>query len=168
MSYMRQSQEGFACGSHHLNKLADGFVRIAGIILCITSFAKLISASGTHKVLNVVDPVSGITFRHLMLLAGVAELAIGLYCIFARNSIKATVLIAWAATGFIAYRLSLWWVDWNSPCLCFGNLTDALHISPETADTVAKILLTFLTVGSYLILIYNRKEKGAKYRAPTS
>jgi hypothetical protein len=147
-----------------MNKLADRFVKIAGIILAITSFAKFVSASGTHKVLNVVDPVSGFTFRHLMSLAGVVELAIALYCIFSKNSIRATVLIAWVATGLIAYRVSLWWVDWKSPCLCFGNLTDALNISPETADAVAKILLTFLTVASYLILFYNWKQKKAKYQ----
>jgi hypothetical protein len=42
------------------------------------------------------------------------------------------------------------------PCKCLGNLTDAIHIPPQTAESVMKITLAYLLVGSYVTLFYIR------------
>jgi len=56
----------------------------------------------------------------------------------------------------VVYRLGLWWMHWHRPCSCLGNLTDALHISPQVADNVMKVLLAYLLIGSYGLLIWKR------------
>ena len=43
----------------------------------------------------------------------------------------------------------LWYLGWQRPCSCLGNLTDTLHISPHVADVAMKIVLAYLLVGSY-------------------
>lgn len=43
------------------------FVRSAGAILAITGIAKVWSAFGSAKLLAVMDPISGIPFRWLLL-----------------------------------------------------------------------------------------------------
>ncbi len=124
----------------------------AGVILLITGTAKLFSAFGDAGLLAIRDPVLGIPFGRLMLLAAIAELAIGLVCLFWRRPVFAYTLLVWFSTNVVLYRLGLWLSGWTKPCSCLGNLTDALHIPPQTADTAMKIILAYLFVGSCLNL----------------
>jgi hypothetical protein len=45
-----------------------------------------------------------------------------------------------------------------------GSLTDSLHIPPENADIVLKIILAYLLIGSYGILfhLWWRKKENAE------
>lgn len=138
-------------------RLDKVFVLIAGGVLAVTGLAKIWTAFGDVKLLNVIDPILGIQFRDLMLAVGVAELVIAGLCLFGRASGLATALVAWLAGSFFAYRVGLWWIDWHKPCGCLGNLTDALHISPETADNIIKAVLAYLLIGSYGLLLWRWK-----------
>ena len=128
------------------------FILSAGAILALTGVAKVWSAFGNSKLLAVADPIIGITFGHLMLVVGMVEIVIALFCFFGKSQKVALGLVAWLATNFLVYRLGLWWVGYHKPCSCLGNLTDALHISPQIADTAMKIILGYLLLGSYLAL----------------
>ena len=134
------------------------FVLSSGVILAITGLAKVWTGFGSSKFLAVLDPIIGIKFGQLMLLVGLAEIAIALVCFFSKRQTLALGLVAWMSTNFVAYRLGLWWMDWKKPCSCLGNLTDALHISPQTADTIMKVLLAYLLIGSYGFLIWQWRQ----------
>jgi hypothetical protein len=41
-----------------------------------------------------------------------------------------------------------------------GNLTDALHISPQTGDIAMKIILAYLLIGSYATLFWLWRQRG--------
>jgi hypothetical protein len=140
-------------------KLHRYFVLTAGVVFSITGIAKIISVFGTQMMLLQSDPLIGISFRHLLLLAGLVELAIACLCLFTNRLKLNTLLIAWMSTTFLVYRMGLWQMHWQRPCHCLGNLTDALHISPETADTAMKIILGYLLLGSYATLFWLWKEK---------
>ena len=130
------------------------FTLSAGTILAITGIAKIWSGLGNSKFLAVVDPIIGIKFGQLMLMVGAAEIVIALVCFFSKRQTLALGLVAWMSTNFLVYRLGLWWMDWKKPCSCLGNLTDALHISPQTADTITKVVLGYLVIGSYGLVIW--------------
>jgi hypothetical protein len=49
-------------------------------------------------------------------------------------------------------------MNWHRPCNCLGNLTDALHISPQTADNIMKLLLAYLLIGSYGLMFWRWKQ----------
>ena len=132
----------------------------SGVILGITGIAKVWSAFGTSKFLAVIDPIFAITFGQLMLLVGLAEIAIALVCFFSKRQTLALGLVAWMSTNLLVYRLGLWWMDWHRPCNCLGNLTDALHISPQIADNIMKVLLACLLIGSYGLLIRHLIQAG--------
>jgi predicted neutral ceramidase superfamily lipid hydrolase len=117
--------------------------------MAITGIAKIWSGLGNSKFLAVVDPIVGIQFGQLILLVGVAEIAIALVCFLSKKQTLALGLVAWISTNFVVYRLGLWWIAWHRPCSCLGNLTDALHISPQTADNIMKVVLAYLLIGSY-------------------
>jgi hypothetical protein len=135
------------------------FAKTGGFIFAVTGFAKVISAFGKAPLIDYHDPISKLSFRHLFLLVALVEIAVALFCLLSNRSIVATKLIAWLATVFIGYRVGLWLVGWKSPCPCLGTLTAAIHIPPEVADTVMKAILCFLALGSYLILICNRRAR---------
>ena len=44
-----------------------------------------------------------------------------------------------------------------------GNLTDALHLEPEVADNLMKVILAYLLLGSYSLLVW--QWSAAKSRA---
>ncbi len=137
------------------------FARTAGWVLGITGTAKVWSAFGSVKFLAVADPIIGIQFRHLIFGVGVAEILIALICFFSKRQTYALGLVAWMSTNFVVYRLGLWWMNWHRPCSCLGNLTDALHISPQVADNIMKVLLAYLLIGSYGLLIWQWKQQRA-------
>jgi len=135
------------------------FLLSSGVILAITGVAKVWSGLGNSKFLAVVDPIVGLKFGQLMLAVGVVEIVIALVCFFSKRQTLALGLVAWMSTNFLVYRLGLWWMDWHRPCSCLGNLTDALHIRPETADNIMKLLLAYMLIGSYGLLIWQRSRR---------
>jgi hypothetical protein len=137
---------------------APRFVFHAGLLLAATGLAKVFSAIGPAKALDVPDPIFGLAFRQVLLGVGLVELLVAFFCFFTDKARLCLFLIAWLATNFLVYRLGLWWIGWHKPCGCLGNLTDALHISPQVADNLMKAVLAYLLVGSYWLLWSNRRS----------
>lgn len=131
----------------------------AGMILAFTGTAKLWSAIGNARILNSYDPILVFQFKHLMIAAGVLELVVAGLCLFGKSKILPPILIAWLATILLAYRIEMWLIGWQRPCPCLGNLTDALHIPPQTADMVMKIILGYLLIGSYATLFWLWRQR---------
>jgi hypothetical protein len=142
------------------------FVFSAGALLIFTGFAKILSAFGSAELLVVKDPLVGIPFRYLLIAAGVLETVIGCICFFSNNKWLAAFFIACLATNFLIYRFSLWCINWYSPCHCLGNLTDAIHVSPQIADNVMKVVLAYLLVGSYATLLWLWQQRKIAIAAP--
>lgn len=137
------------------------FVYSSCALLLLTATAKLISAAGNAKILQTTDPILSLTFQRIFEVVGGLECIVALVCFFGRRLELKVALLAWLATSFLFYRFGLELVGWHRPCSCLGNLTDALHIPPQAADTTMKIILAYLLIGSYGILFHlwwkNRK-----------
>ena len=141
-------------GGRATNRWQEGcflklFLSSTATILFVTGPAKAWSSFGDSKLLGVSDPVLNVKFRHLMLIAGVTEITVALVCLVRKRRSLAVGLVAWLATNFAAYCFCLWWSGWHRPCPCLGNLTDALHISPQSADNISRAVLAYLLAGSY-------------------
>jgi hypothetical protein len=134
------------------------FLKTGAVVLTVTGLAKVFAATGPARALDVPDPILGLSFRHLLLLVGLAELFIAFFCTFTDKRSLSVAAIAWLSTNFLLYRLGLWWMGWHKPCGCLGNLTDALRISPETADLIAKVILVYLILGSYALLVWEWRQ----------
>jgi hypothetical protein len=152
-------------------KITYIFIISAGALLLTTAIAKLISALGSAHILQNYDPILAISFRNDFWIVGSVELFVALVCLsgnrFGDRITLQVGLVAWLSTNFILYRLGLWLVGWYRPCSCFGNLTDNLHIPPQTADTAMKIILAYLLIGSYASLFWLwRQRRKAVLLAP--
>jgi hypothetical protein len=123
---------------------------------------------GHAPILQIPTPILSFSYQKVFLLVGVCELIIGLICFFGTKSIFQVALVSWLATCFSIYRLGLFIGHYQKPCPCLGNLTNALHIPPQTADTATKIILAYLLIGSYAIWFWLWKEKRKTAFATTS
>lgn len=153
-------------------KIIRIFLFSAGALLLLTATAKCVSATGSSKILQNDDPIFGIPFRAMFWTAGGIEAAIALFCLFAKNLVIPASLVSWLSTTFVIYRIGLVSVGYHKPCPCLGNLTDALHIPPQTADTGMKIILAYLLIGSYgsLLWLWTQHRRAAqpiKLQEPT-
>ena len=159
-----------AAGVVMRSKIASWFHGSAGVLLVITALGKLVSAFGSAHILQLPDPIIPLPYRWLMGLAGVMELLVAGICFSKKDVAFKSGAVAWLAAIFLIYRLGLHWGHYYAPCKCLGNLTDALQISPETADLVAKIIMFYLLGGSFTILINNwwLKSKTAPVSPPNS
>jgi hypothetical protein len=135
-------------------KLISTFVISSGILLALTAVAKLISSFGTARILYNVDPIFLISFGRIFQVTAVVELGVAAICFLNKNRKVQSGLIALLASSFLLYRFGLHWVGYRSLCPCLGNLTDALPISPQTVDTIMKIILAYLLIGSYTTLFW--------------
>ena len=143
------------------------FIQSAAVIYAVSGSAKMIGAYGDAKILTVADPILGLQFGHLMFLAGALELTIAGACFSRRRQYQAALMVAWLATNLFAYRLGLRWIGWHHPCPCLGNLTDALHVSPQIADTAMKIILAYLLLGSYSTLFWFWRQRKKAIPVPS-
>ena len=137
------------------NKASRLYIASVGVLLIVVSLAKLWSAIGTAGILATEDPVFGIPFRIVMLVAAVIELVIGLVCLFHSSRIFSAALVAWFGTTVFLYRVGMFALGWQKPCPCLGSLTDALHLSASTAEAVVRVLLAYFIVGSFAIIAMN-------------
>ncbi|MGO8674881.1 MAG: hypothetical protein ACLQVX_03290 [Limisphaerales bacterium] len=128
----------------------------AALALITTGLAKVLSALGPARAFTLTDPILGLSFRTLIPLVGVFELAIAFLCL--SRAIRARIklgLLAWMSTVLLLYRCGLWFVNWHHPCACMGSLAGLLGLSDKLADNIMKGLLAYLLAGSYVLLLHD-------------
>ena len=139
-------------------KPAKWFLYSAAALLFLTGASKVYSAFGDGKILDAEDPIVGVTYAQLILWLGVAELIVAALSLYSKTQRVSLRLIAGMATSFLGYRVLLWYTHSPRPCACMGHLADPLGLSPETADTIMKVVLAYLLVGSYVTVGWLGKQ----------
>ncbi len=140
--------------------MAKCFLRIVAVMLALTAIGKLWTSTGDVRLLFIEDPVFAISTANLLKLVAVLEIGVGFICMF-RPVMHGLISVAWLSTVFLAYRVGLWWIGWKKPCSCLGNLSDAIHVSPQFVDGTMKGVLAFMFIGSVSLLILNRRAGSA-------
>ncbi len=140
------------------------FVWSASVILAVTGLAKVVSSQGRAGLLEQHDPLFGISFHYLLLLAGTLEVIVSAICMLVQNLTLVLFVIASLATNILLYRFGLTLVGYQKPCPCLGSLTGAIHMSPHVADLIMKLVLLYLTVFSFaaLLAIQTKGQRGTK------
>ena len=129
------------------------FLLSAGIIFLVTGLTKILMGLGKARVLGEMDPIFHISYGHLMLATGAAELLMSGMCFVRPKSHNSLLLTAWVVAGILTYRIGLSYIDWHQPCPCLGSLTGALNLQPETAHRIAGLLLAYLALGCFVFVL---------------
>lgn len=145
-----------------VERLIKCYLYSVSVLLSLTALAKLVSAAGSAKVLDTEDPIFHIRFRYVFVAVAGLELMVALACVLAKPLRERAGLVAWLAASFLFYRFGLYLVGYHRACGCLGNLTDALHLSPDAVDIAMKIVLGYFTVGSGLALLSLGRVGSAK------
>lgn len=144
--------------THNVGVWTRVFIFSAFIIFAITGTAKVLSSAGKAEILRQPDPIFRIQFSSLLFLVGLVEVIVSALCLILKSNYSKLIVIALLSTNILAYRIGLLLVGYQKPCSCLGSLTSAIHVSPHLADSVMKITLLYLLVGSYAALYFTKKR----------
>jgi hypothetical protein len=145
-----------------MRKSIQFFLFSVATLLLITATGKFLSSFGTAIVLKNLDPLFYISFRSLFRIVASLEVAVAVFLFLGKNANLKCAAIAFLSTDFLLYRLGLFLVGYHKPCSCMGSLTEMLHIDLGTADTIMKVILAYLLIGSYGILFWQWRQKRAQ------
>lgn len=126
------------------------FLTSVAVVLFITASAKLISAFGSAKILQVPDPVFSLPYGELLLWAACLEFAILGTLLSAGRERAKLCLVGWAAGIFLLYRGANWLMVGGAPCPCLGTVTDYLQIPKGVADALLFSFLAYMVFGYFL------------------
>jgi len=140
-------------------KIISLYINSVSILLFLTAAVKLVTSFGNDHLFQSKDPILFLSFRQVFQMVALVELGIAAICLLAEEIIVPVSLVAWLASNFLIYRISLFWIGYHGPCHCLGYFTDMLHISPQIADTAMKIILCYLLIGSYAGLFWLWRER---------
>lgn len=139
------------------------FVKSAAAIFATTGVAKIIAAfSHAPLVAFMPDPVFGVEERYVFMGVGLLEFVVCAVCVGRSSSLLSVKLIAWMATNFLMYHVTLFLMGWQQPCACLGYLTSAFHIAPRVGDFLVRMLVAYLLIGSYLVLLISWRAPYAR------
>jgi len=123
-------------------------------ILLITAAAKLYSATGAAKVLDIPDALLPVSIRQALWLVGLIEAAIAGYLILGRTEKIKLVCVAWLGGNFILYRLA-------AALLAVGSVTEKLPLPPATIDQLLWLVALYLFCGSMFFLLARKQDPGS-------
>ena len=107
--------------------LTESLALFAGGALFFIGLAEIIGAFDPAQSLNIVDPIFGIAFRHLMLIIGIVQLAVSFFLLFTNWKMRGFGMAAWLAANFLVFRIGLWNMGWHQ---AEGFMVGPLGFSP--------------------------------------
>jgi hypothetical protein len=99
-------------------------------MLLATAAAKLYSATGTAKVLDIEEALLPISIRQALWLVGFIEAAVALYLFFGKSEQIKLVCVAWLGGNFLLYRVAGVLLAVGKPCPCLGSDPDGCSAVP--------------------------------------
>ena len=130
----------------------------AGGILLLGGAAKILFVLNHFQMLDMADPIFGISFRYVIAFLGIAETAIACLCLFTNKRTLSLGLIIGLIITFAAYRVGLWMMVWHHPYPLLGNLMEGLNVSALIADGIVTATSAYLLTGSVAALWFDRKN----------
>ncbi len=138
------------------NNFPRWFLLSVGGILAINGTNNLLGVFEKSPMMDLPDPLFGISFRYLLLLAGLVELIVAFLCLFANKETLSLGLVPWLAANFTVYRVGLWTMGWHHPYAWLAGLMDGLDISPIMADGIVTVTIAYLLTGGIAMLCIKR------------
>ncbi len=118
------------------------FFNSSAAILVLAGAAKLYSATGTARVLEVQDQMLHLGYRPLMVSAGVVEMAVAALLLTSRSDFKRSLVLLWLSGNFLFYHWGSQLLGFHT-CPCLGHLTDRLPLPPGLAEVILQVLALF-------------------------
>lgn len=126
---------------------------VAASILFVVGLIKLISIFGSGGILNVPDPIFGVSFRSIMVITGLIEVVSAGILLFTKNKLFAGSLALSLALEFIIYHGFAKVMQPGFYCPCLGSLGQSLGLDQVASTRLALTIAKFLVVLSAATII---------------
>jgi hypothetical protein len=146
---------------NHAKGLRSWFVLSAGGILLLAGMVNVLAFFAKAQVPDMADPIFAMPFHDLMLVVGLAELAVAYLCLFTSKKTLSLGLLAWQVVTLVAYRIGLWTMGWHHPYAWVAGLINGLDVSPRGADLITGATWAYLLIGSIAVLWLERRSMKA-------
>jgi hypothetical protein len=133
-------------------------VRFTGLLLLVAALSKTVTLYQDPKVLSAVDPLTGVEYGLLLVLAIVAEVFLGITAIRAPLNLIAIYGIGWLGAGLASYRLLRWAVGITAPCRCLGHFLDWWPWAKKHEEELAVIIVMWVISVSVFSVSRNSEE----------
>ncbi len=136
----------------------DSLALTAGGLLFFVGAAEILGAFDPSQSLDLADPIFGISFRHLMLTVGIAQLAVSFILLFTNWKVRGLGVAAWVAANFLVFRIGLWNAGWHHAA---GFMFGPIGFSAHTTDVLTSLLSVFLLVAFGVAFWKERRVENA-------
>jgi hypothetical protein len=145
--------------------MAKKFIFSCCVLLTLTGLAKLYSATGNAEILDLADPLLGVSNGTVFLTAGALELSVAAYLLLGENNIRRCACIFWLALNFFLYRVGIYWLNLGKACPCVGTLGEKLErlgLKPEMTNWLLKMVIVYMLTGGVFFLIAELRRQREK------
>ena len=104
---------------------------------------------GEAELLGKPDPVFGLVWRELMVVAGLAEIAIGLVCLLGKGRLFRAGLSLFLGNGLLMYRGMYWGVGAKGACPCWDGLLEWAGMDRGEGNWMAALVLVYILLAGF-------------------
>jgi hypothetical protein len=124
------------------------FIEACKLLLVATAILKIVSVLGEVAYLGKPSFLGVVTNRQMLLIAALAEVVTIVALYHYREPYPQALALAWLTTCFLIWRVALRLAEFEQ-CGCLGTAYGWLPMKAATVDTLMKIALGVMLVGSY-------------------
>jgi hypothetical protein len=129
-------------------------VAIPSTILLLTSFAKLIDASGVDSYFAESSPlISAFSNRQMLFVAAIIEMAVVGFVILRRARWQSAAAILWFCILTSIYKIAVNSLGYSIPCSCLGVISKKLKLSNFENERLTWLILAIMMICSLLDLL---------------
>lgn len=129
-------------------------VAIPSTILLLTSFAKLVDASGVDRYFAESSPlISAFSNRQMLVISAIIEMAIVGFVILRRARWQSAAAILWFCVLISVYKIAVNSLGYSIPCSCLGVISKKLKLSNFENERLTWLILAVMMICSLLALL---------------
>jgi hypothetical protein len=135
------------------------YLSATGALLLAAGLLSFLNAAEGGPILVLPDPLLGVPMIYGVLLAGIIEIAAGLFCLLGTRSGAQSALVAWLLAIWGVYRLGAFWQGCSMRCTCLGSVADPLHVHGAATAWFCEIAPLCMLAGACAILLQAWQSK---------
>jgi hypothetical protein len=140
-------------------RVARRLVRVAGVVFAGAGLVMLYGARDYIPPLAQPDPVTGLTTRTLLCVAGLAHLAIGVWLCAMRDLVSLGLVACWAALNYAVYLCGAAWLKAAGAIPAVVVFAWELGVSPRVIYAAWGVFMAYLVVSGLVLLLLERRRR---------
>ena len=95
------------------------------------------------------DPVFGLVWRELMVVAGLVEIGVELVCLLGKSRLYRAGLLLFLGSGLLMYRGMYWGAGVKGVCPCWSGLLEWVGMDRGEGNWIAASILVYILLAGF-------------------